>query len=122
VLVAIVCFACGFIFLFSSQDIVWLAVGAILFTAGEVVLLPLPEIMASRIAPVQSVGRLMGLIDLRFTAFFVGPSVGGYILDTSSHLLIAVMVGSTMALYLVFLLNHMSLERSHAKETVRVNG
>jgi MFS family permease len=122
VLVAIVCFACSFIFLFSAQHIVWLAVGAILFTAGEVVLLPLPEIMASRIAPGQSVGRLMGLIDLRFVAFFVGPSVGGYILDTSTNLLIAVLVGCTMALYSIFVRNQASLERSHAEETVRASG
>jgi MFS family permease len=120
VLVAIVCFACGFIFLFSAQDIVWLAVGAILFTAGEVVLLPLPEIMASRIAPVQSVGRLMGLIDLRFTAFFVGPSVGGYILDTSTNLLTAVLVGCTISLCLVFVRNQGSFGTKHTAEKATV--
>lgn len=73
--------------IYLGVDLWIVALGVALFTVGEVLLYPLPEIYAARIAQPGAEGRLMGLLDLRYFGFFAGPVLGGFALGVNSVVL-----------------------------------
>jgi MFS family permease len=92
--------------LFLGGEVWVVAVGVVLFTLGEVLLFPLPDIFAARIATPGNEGRLMGLVDLRYLGFFIGPTLGGFALDVGPAVLALGLASLALALLPVFLLIH----------------
>jgi len=98
--------------LFGAAPAQWcVGLGAVLFTLGEVILFPLPDIAAARLATSENRGRLMGLIDLRYLGFFAGPAMGGALLDHSATLLASVLCLLAVAIFPIYLLNEKRLQR-----------
>ncbi|HSI48648.1 MAG TPA: MFS transporter [Ideonella sp.] len=97
--------------LFGAAPAQWCVdLGAVLFTLGEVILFPLPDIAAARLATNENRGRLMGLVDLRYLGFFAGPAMGGALLDHSATLLASVLCLLALAIFPIYLLNERRLQ------------
>ncbi|WP_405775326.1 MFS transporter [Streptomyces sp. NBC_01538] len=58
----------------------FLFAGIAAWTLGEVILIPLPDMVIHQNTPNGSKGAYFGLAELRFAGFFLGPVVGGAIL------------------------------------------
>jgi len=54
--------------------------GVLAWTAGEAVLLPLPDVLIHDHAPRERRGSYFGLAELRYLGFFLGPVAGGALL------------------------------------------
>ncbi len=92
--------------LFLGDQIWVIAAGVVLFTIAEVLLFPLPDIFAARIAKPGSEGRLMGLVDIRHFGFFVGPTLGGVALTAGPNVLAASLAAISLMLLPLFLWIH----------------
>lgn len=92
--------------LFGAPHVSWCVyLGATLFTLGEVILFPLPDIAAAKLATAENRGKLMGLIDIRYLGFFVGPAMGGVLLDFSEASLAIVLCVLSLAIFPVYLMS-----------------
>lgn len=98
VFVACMSMALSMWLVFSSSTLWQLLVGVALFTLGEVILFPLPDILAARVAKAGTEGRLMGLVDIRYFGFFVGPLLGSALLTASITLLTATLFVAAVGL------------------------
>jgi MFS family permease len=58
----------------------FLYAGVVLWTVGEALLLPMPDMIIHAITPEDRRGTWFGLAELRYLGFFVGPVVGGALL------------------------------------------
>jgi MFS family permease len=58
----------------------FLYAGVVLWTAGEALLLPMPDMIIHAITPADRRGTYFGLAELRYLGFFAGPVVGGALL------------------------------------------
>ncbi len=114
VAIGVLAFAAALALLFGAHDTLLVYVGATLFTLGEVILFPLPDIAAARLSTRESRGRLMGLVDIRYLGFFVGPTLGGALLDRSPGALVALLCGCALVIYPVY---RLSEARGHRMET-----
>ena len=72
---------------------VFLYIGVVAWTAGEAIMIPLPDMLIHNLTPDQHKGSYFGLAELRYVGFFLGPVVGGALLATGSWLYFAVMAG-----------------------------
>jgi MFS family permease len=69
-------FACAFLlWQWLDVSLVFLMIGLLLWTVGEALLLPLPEVILHRLAPDDQKGAYFGLAELRYLGFFFGPVV-----------------------------------------------
>ncbi|KOX11358.1 hypothetical protein ADL05_23670 [Nocardiopsis sp. NRRL B-16309] len=85
VLVGCASFALAFVlFAAAPLHLSLLYVGIVFWTLGEAVLLPLPDIAVHELAVDERKGTYFGLSELRHLGFFVGPVVGGWLLDTNA--------------------------------------
>lgn len=89
--------------LFLGGSVWVIALGVVLFTLGEALLFPLPDIYAARLAQPGREGRLMGLVDLRYLGFFTGPMLGG-LAFTAGPIVLAVGLAAVALLLLPLLL------------------
>ncbi|MEU3310622.1 MFS transporter [Nocardiopsis sp. NPDC055551] len=79
------CFAVAFAFVWlGTSAVVALYVAIVFWTLGEAILLPLPDIAVHAIATDDRKGTYFGLSELRYLGFFVGPVLGGVLLDLSA--------------------------------------
>jgi MFS family permease len=58
----------------------FLYAGVVLWTAGEALLLPMPDMIIHAITPADRRGTYFGLAELRYLGFFFGPVAGGALL------------------------------------------
>ncbi|MFC8538822.1 MFS transporter [Streptomyces sp. NPDC057249] len=87
VLIGCAAFAAGLIlFLGMRLSPVFLYVGIVLWTLGEAILLPMPDIAVHKMAEAGQKGTYFGLAELRYVGFFVGPVVGGGLLAAGATL------------------------------------
>jgi MFS family permease len=94
VLIALGCvaFALSFVcFWASSASIVFLFAGIAIWTVGEGILLPMPDMAVHEIAGDNQKGVYFGLSDVRQAGFFFGPLVGGFLLGSNATVYFAVM-------------------------------
>ncbi|MGW1709643.1 MFS transporter [Streptomyces sp. NPDC002206] len=81
VVMGCVAFAAGLILFLGMQvSPVFLYVGIVLWTLGEAILLPMPDIAIHKMAEDGQKGTYFGLAELRYVGFFVGPVIGGGLL------------------------------------------
>lgn len=71
----------------------FLYIGVVAWTAGEAIMIPLPDMLIHNLTPDQHKGSYFGLAELRYVGFFLGPVVGGALLATGSWLYFAAMAG-----------------------------
>ena len=102
VAIGVIAFAIAMALLFGARDAGLVYIGATLFTLGEVILFPLPDIAAARLST-HNRGRLMGLVDLRYLGFFVGPALGGAMLERSPGALAVLLCAGALAIHPVYL-------------------
>ncbi|MFC5060251.1 MFS transporter [Saccharothrix xinjiangensis] len=76
-------FAC---FWAGQHGLVWYFAGIALWTLGEGVLLPMPDIAVHEIAEGDRKGVYFGIAELRYLGFFLGPLTGGLLLDSAAPL------------------------------------
>ena len=106
VVIGVVAMTIALWLLFGAPHLAWCVyVGASLFTLGEVILFPLPDIAAAKLATAENRGRLMGLIDIRYLGFFAGPALGGVLLDHSETALAVTLCLLSLAILPVYLLS-----------------
>jgi MFS family permease len=80
-LVGCVAFAGGLLLFGLLPTSPWfLYAGVVLWTVGEALLLPMPDMIIHAITPADRRGTYFGLAELRYLGFFVGPVVGGALL------------------------------------------
>ena len=85
VIVASTALALSFVVLIFVDKAIWmLGLTVVLYTFAEVVLFPLPDTMATKYSGNADHGFALGLLDLRYIAFFLGPLTGGYLLGKSA--------------------------------------
>lgn len=76
------CFAAGFLlFAFVGVSLAFLVPGVLAFSAGEAILIPIPDIMLHEIAPPDLKATYYGLGESRYLGFFLGPVIGGAFLQ-----------------------------------------
>ncbi|WP_196073328.1 MFS transporter [Nakamurella alba] len=70
---------------FALMDVspVWLYVGVAVWTVGEGLLLPLPDMAVHDLATPENKGAYFGLAELRYVGFFAGPLAGGALIGTT---------------------------------------
>ncbi|WP_307851259.1 MFS transporter [Nocardiopsis sp. MG754419] len=71
-------FACVWL---GTTSVVALYVAIVFWTLGEAILLPLPDIAVHDLATDERKGTYFGLSELRYLGFFVGPVLGGALLE-----------------------------------------
>lgn len=81
----------------SSLAVVLLYVGIVLWTVGQAILFPLPDIAVHRLAADDQKGAYFGLAELRYVGFFLGPVVGGWLLDAGTNLYFGTMAVASFA-------------------------
>ena len=94
VLIALGCaaFALSFVcFWVSSVSVLLLFAGIAIWTVGEGILLPMPDMAVHEMAEDNRKGVYFGLSDFRQLGFFCGPLLGGFLLGTSVAAYFAVM-------------------------------
>ncbi|MFL1429200.1 MULTISPECIES: MFS transporter [unclassified Nocardiopsis] len=85
-------FAVAFVLFWISPVHVSLLFAAVVFwTLGEAVLLPLPDIAVHTLASADRKGTYFGLSELRYLGFFVGPALGGWLLEAAVPVYFGVM-------------------------------
>ncbi|MCD5349686.1 MFS transporter [Kineosporia mesophila] len=67
----------------ASLGLPLLYLGIVLWTLGEGVLLPLPDIAVHELADDDRKGTYFGVAEIRYLGFFAGPSLGGVMLPTA---------------------------------------
>lgn len=76
----VVILAAGLV-VFSIADAAWLfIVGIVVFTIGEILIMPLSGVLIDQIAPEDQKGTYMGAAQLRTIGSFIGPILGGWLL------------------------------------------
>ena len=75
----------------GMTDVALLYAAIVLWTLGEAILLPLPDVAVHSLATDDLKGAYFGLSELRYLGFFVGPVLGGALLDLSVPVYFAVM-------------------------------
>ncbi|WP_017585692.1 MFS transporter [Nocardiopsis ganjiahuensis] len=75
-----VAFACVWL---GTANAVMLYAAIVFWTLGEAILLPLPDMAVHSLATDDRKGTYFGLSELRYLGFFVGPVLGGALLDLS---------------------------------------
>ncbi|MBQ1081048.1 MFS transporter [Nocardiopsis sp. B62] len=75
----------------GTTNVVLLYVAIVFWTLGEAILLPLPDVAVHSLAADDRKGAYFGLSELRYLGFFVGPVLGGALLDLSAPAYFAVM-------------------------------
>jgi MFS family permease len=82
ILVGCAGFALSFLCFFASGSYgLWMMyAGIVLWTVGEGVLLPMPDIAVHQIAVGNRKGTYFGIAEVRYLGFFAGPFVGGLLL------------------------------------------
>jgi MFS family permease len=84
------CFAAGFLlFALIGISLAFLVPGILAFSAGEAILLPIPDIMLHEIAPPDLKATYYGLGESRYLGFFIGPVIGGACLQ-AGHLIFGI--------------------------------
>ncbi|MEU3015931.1 MFS transporter [Nocardiopsis sp. NPDC007018] len=94
--------ALGCVFFAVAFGCVWLGtthvallyVAIVFWTLGEAILLPLPDIAVHSLASDDRKGTYFGLSELRYLGFFVGPILGGALLDSSAPVYFAFMAAA----------------------------
>jgi hypothetical protein len=72
------CFAAAFLlFSFIGVSLAFGVLGTLAFSAGEAILLPIPDIMLHEIAPPYLRAIYYGLGESRYLGYFNGPVIGG---------------------------------------------
>lgn len=67
--------------IFNFAHAAWLyIVGIIVFTMGEILIMPLSGVLIDQIAPEDQKGTYMGAAQLRTMGSFIGPILGGWLL------------------------------------------
>ncbi|MBZ2409668.1 MFS transporter [Streptomyces sp. L06] len=86
ILIGCSAFALSFLcfYLAADQGLAMLYLGIFLWTVGEGVLLPLPDIAVHEIAVDDRKGTYFGIAEIRYIGFFAGPFVGGLLLAHGS--------------------------------------
>ncbi|GAA1469299.1 MFS transporter [Nocardiopsis exhalans] len=85
VLLGCVSFSVAFVCVWlGTTDVVLLYVAIVFWTLGEAILLPLPDIAVHSLATDDRKGAYFGLSELRYLGFFIGPVMGGALLDLSA--------------------------------------
>lgn len=90
--------------IFADKSIWILGLTVVLYTFAEVVLFPLPDTMVTEYSEQADHGLALGLLDLRYIAFFLGPLTGGYLLGESAialFLVTAIMMLFISPMYLL---------------------
>jgi MFS family permease len=64
----------------------FLYAAVVLWTVGEALLLPMPDMLIHKLTPDHSKGSYFGLAELRYVGFFLGPVVGGALLTQNTSL------------------------------------
>lgn len=84
ILLGCVSFALAFAFFWLSPvHLALLYVGIVFWTLGEAILLPMPDIAVHELAVDEHKGTYFGLSELRHLGFFVGPVLGGWLLEVN---------------------------------------
>lgn len=92
VLLGCVFFSVAFVCVWlGTTNVVLLYVAIVFWTLGEAVLLPLPDIAVHALATDDRKGTYFGLSELRYLGFFIGPVMGGVLLDLSAAAYFATM-------------------------------
>jgi MFS family permease len=81
-------FAC---FWASSASVAFLFVAIAVWTLGEGILLPLPDMAVHEMAGDDQKGVYFGLSDIRQAGFFFGPLIGGFLLSSDVVAYFAIM-------------------------------
>jgi MFS family permease len=77
-------FALSFVcFWAGSASILLLFVGITVWTVGEGILLPMPDMAVHEMSGDDQKGVYFGFSDIRQSGFFLGPLIGGFLLGTS---------------------------------------
>ena len=69
----------------------YLFAAVVFWTLGEAILLPLPDIAVHTLASADRKGTYFGLSELRYLGFFVGPALGGWLLEAAVPVYFGVM-------------------------------
>ncbi len=64
----------------------YLYAGVVVWTVGEAILMPLPDVLIHDHTPRDRRGAYFGLAELRYVGFFLGPVAGGALLASSEWL------------------------------------
>lgn len=92
VLLGCVFFSVAFVCVWlGTANVVLLYVAIVFWTLGEAILLPLPDIAVHSLATDDRKGTYFGLSELRYLGFFIGPVMGGVLLDLSAAAYFATM-------------------------------
>lgn len=75
----------------SAGAVGWLFAGIVLWTVGEGILLPMPDMAVNAIADDRRKATYFGLADIRYLGFFLGPVAGGFLLGEAGAVYFAVM-------------------------------
>lgn len=75
----------------SPAGLAWLYAGIVFWTAGEGILLPMPDMVVHELASDEVKGAYFGLSEVRQLGFFLGPLAGGFLLDAGTAPYFAVM-------------------------------
>lgn len=78
----------------SPAGLAWLYAGIVFWTAGEGILLPMPDMAVHELASDELKGAYFGLSEVRQLGFFLGPLAGGFLLDAGTAPYFAVMGAS----------------------------
>lgn len=103
--------------IFNFADAAWLyIVGIIVFTMGEILIMPLSGVLIDQIAPEDQKGTYMGAAQLRTMGSFIGPILGGWLLthlaDGMYVMLAALTCGSLIFYRLAFQIKVASTSQS----------
>lgn len=104
--------------IFAASNLWVLGVTVILYTYAEVLLFPLPDTLVTRYSAATDHGFVLGLLDLRYIAFFLGPVSGGYLLGESAPILFLCLALAMTAIYPMYLL----LDKRPLNEAAAVSG
>ncbi|KOU22202.1 MFS transporter [Streptomyces sp. WM6368] len=75
----------------SGGALLLLVAGVTVWTLGEAILMPMPDMVTHRIAPDELKGTYFGFAELRYAGFFVGPVIGGALLEMEPAVYFAVL-------------------------------
>lgn len=88
---------------FSFANSAWLfIVGIVVFTIGEILIMPLSGVLIDQIAPEDQKGTYMGAAQLRTIGSFIGPILGGWLLThvaDGMYLLLALLTCVSLIFY-----------------------
>ncbi|MET7638179.1 MFS transporter [Streptomyces sp. NPDC005438] len=94
-----------------ESHLLFLYLGAVVWTFGEAVLFPLPDAVIHDLTPDSQKGAYYGLAELRYLGFFFGPVLGGALLPVSATLYFGLMAVTVFGTWL--LLRDPRLHRPH---------